>query len=112
MVFSGSRENSEWFARQQLAVFAMRGHLRNLPIAGIKPDKIEAQREVLCRLHGLGHRRIVQLVIEERIRPNMGLLEQAFLNDLESLGVPTGLSKTRQSEGTQLARPFVKLEDV
>jgi DNA-binding LacI/PurR family transcriptional regulator len=61
-----------------------------LPIAGATPDKIEAQREALHQLHALGHRRIVQLVSEERVRPNMGLLEQAFLSDLEALGISTG----------------------
>ena len=52
--------------------------------------KIEAQRETLHRLHALGHRCIVQFVSEERVRPNMGLLEQAFLSELEALGISTG----------------------
>jgi DNA-binding LacI/PurR family transcriptional regulator/DNA-binding transcriptional regulator YhcF (GntR family) len=90
VVLAGSRDVLEWFAKQPFATFAMLGRMRGLPIAGAKPDKIEAQREALHRLHALGHRRIVQLVSEERVRPNMGLLEQAFLSDLETLGISTG----------------------
>jgi DNA-binding LacI/PurR family transcriptional regulator len=89
VVIAGSRDILEWFAKQPFATFAMLGRMRGIPIAGAKPDKIEAQREALHRLHALGHRRIVQLVSEERARPNMGLLEQAFLRDLEALGIST-----------------------
>ena len=90
VVIAASREILEWFARQPFATFASMGRMRGLPIAGAKPDKIEAQREALHRLHALGHRRIVQLVSHERVRPNIGLLERAFLDELEALGIATG----------------------
>lgn len=58
-------------------------------IAGAKPDKIEAQRQAVQGLTELGHRRIVKLVLKDRIHPVLGQMEQSFLDELESLGIPT-----------------------
>jgi DNA-binding LacI/PurR family transcriptional regulator len=41
-------------------------------------------------LVSLGHCRIVMLTREERRKPTPGFLEQAFLNELEAQGIPTG----------------------
>ena len=39
---------------------------------------------------GLGHHRIVKLVREERRKPNLGNLEQAYLNELKAHSITTG----------------------
>ena len=90
IVIAGSRPILEWFASMPLPTFALMGRMRGLPIAGTKPDKIQAQRDAIQRLHQLGHRRIVQIVRKDRVTPRPGALEQAFLDELESLGIPTG----------------------
>ena len=90
IVIAGSRQILEWFASQPIPTFALMGRMRGLPIAGTKPDKIQAQREVLERLRELGHRRIVQIVRKERVTPQPGALEQAFLDGLDEMGVCTG----------------------
>jgi len=89
VVFAGSREILEWFAAQAVPAFALFGRRRGLPIAGTGPDKVPAMREVVRRLTGLGHRRIVLLAREERRRPHPGALEQAFLDELAAQGIAT-----------------------
>ncbi len=89
VVIAGSREILEWFAGQPFPSFAMLGGFRGVNIAGAKPDKVPAQRDALRLLVGLGHRRIVKLVLRDRIDPVPGRIEQAFLDELESFGIPT-----------------------
>lgn len=90
VVSGGPRELLEWFTARQLPVFALFGRRRGLPIAGGGPDKGPAMREVVRRLHGLGHRRIVLYVRGERRKPQPGAQERAFLEELETLGISTG----------------------
>jgi DNA-binding LacI/PurR family transcriptional regulator len=90
VVLSASREILEWFAAQPTPAFAFAGRRRGVAIAGIGPEKVPAQQAALRRLVGLGHRRIVMLVREERRKPGPGFLERAFLDELESIGVRTG----------------------
>lgn len=90
IVGSGSRPVLEWFARQQIPVFALAGRRRGLPIAGGGPEKITAQRELVRRLVELGHRRIVMLAREERRKPRAATFEQAFLDELRRHGIATG----------------------
>jgi DNA-binding LacI/PurR family transcriptional regulator len=90
VVIAASREILEWFASQPFPCFALLGGFRGVNLAGAKPDKIAAQRKALHRLAELGHRRIVKVVMNDRIHPVPGQIEQSFLNDLESLGIPTG----------------------
>jgi hypothetical protein len=90
VVIAGSREILEWFAGQSFPCFALLGGFRGVDLAGAKPDKVGAQREALLRLTERGHRRIVKVVINDRIYPIPGQMEQSFLDDLESLGIPTG----------------------
>jgi DNA-binding LacI/PurR family transcriptional regulator len=80
----------KWFAEQEAPVIAKFGRFMSLPIAGAGVRKIPAMREVVRRLHGLGHRRIVMVAREERRKPNPGALERAFLEELEQLGIRTG----------------------
>ncbi|HSP42376.1 MAG TPA: substrate-binding domain-containing protein [Luteolibacter sp.] len=90
VVCSASREVLEWFAGRELPAFALFGRRRGVWIAGTGPDKLAAQNESLQRLVGLGHRRIVMLAREERRKPVPGQAEQAFLDQLAALGIPTG----------------------
>jgi len=46
--------------------------------------------EAVKRLAGMGHRRIVYLVREERRKPEPGLLERSFLSALEGCCIQTG----------------------
>lgn len=92
VVVAGSVDVLSWFASEKIPAFALLGRMRGLPIAGGKPDKIPAQTEAVRRLVALGHRRIVKLVLRERVDPAPGAVERAFLHELESLGVPTNPS--------------------
>jgi DNA-binding transcriptional regulator YhcF (GntR family) len=89
VVIAGSREILEWFAEQPTPCFALLGGFRGVNLAGAKPGKIPAQRKALQRLVALGHRRIVKVVMNDRIYPELGKAEQTFLDDLKSLGIPT-----------------------
>lgn len=90
VILSGSRELLEWFASQPKPAFALAGRRRGIPIAGCGPDKVPAQREAVRRLVALGHRRIAMLSHEERRKPGPGFAERSFLEELQSLGIPTG----------------------
>ncbi len=90
VVFSGSREVLEWFAKQPKPAFALAGRRRGIPIASMGPEKTPAMRTAVRRLVALGHRRIVLLSREERRLPSPGFLERSFLAELEALDIPTG----------------------
>lgn len=49
-----------------------------------------AYAEVVERLVNLGHRRIVNLVREERRKPTPGFLDRFFLEQLRNHGIQTG----------------------
>jgi DNA-binding LacI/PurR family transcriptional regulator len=88
IVTSGPKEVLSWFAEQEMAVFAIFGRRRGLPIASVGPDKIPALRQALDRLIELGHRRITLLSREERRKPKPGLLEKTFLESMHAHGIP------------------------
>jgi DNA-binding LacI/PurR family transcriptional regulator len=58
-------------------------------IAGLTVSKMSTMSEILQRLVGLGHRRIVLLTPEERRKPEPGEFEKHFLAELGALGIPT-----------------------
>lgn len=89
VVCAGSREILEWFANGPLPIFAMFGRRRDLTIAGAGPDKSPAFAEVVRRLAGLGHRRIVLLAHRERRLPEPGEPERRFLQELAACGIAT-----------------------
>jgi DNA-binding LacI/PurR family transcriptional regulator len=89
VVQAGSSEVLKWFAAQAKPAFALAGRRRGVDIAGTGPDKIPAGQIAVRRLVELGHRRIVMLAREERRKPVPGLMERAFLNELEALGIAT-----------------------
>lgn len=90
VVLGGSREVLEWFSGQSLPAFALFGRWRRLPLAGAGPDKLPALRAIIAHLVELGHRRIVMLAREERRKPQPGLFEQTFLDELEARGISPG----------------------
>jgi DNA-binding LacI/PurR family transcriptional regulator len=90
LVCAGSREILEWFAAREEPCFALSGRGDGLPIAGINTRKIPAMRVAVRRLYEQGHRRIVFISREERRKPYPAALEQAFLDELMALGIPTG----------------------
>lgn len=89
VVFVGSRPILEWFACQPFPSFALLGRGGNVNIAGLTVSKMTTMSEILQRLVGLGHRRIVLLTPEERRKPEPGALEKHFLAELGALGIPT-----------------------
>ena len=90
IVCAGSREVLKWFAGQDVPAIAMFGRFTGLRIASASPRVAPAMEESLRRLVGLGHRRIVMLVAEERRNPYPALFEQRFLDELKAQGLPTG----------------------
>jgi DNA-binding LacI/PurR family transcriptional regulator len=90
VVYAGSREVLEWFAENPFPAHALAGRMTDARIAGVSPHKAPAMRSAVRRLVELGHRRIVSIVRPERVMPNLGLSEQAFLEELESHGIKTG----------------------
>ena len=90
LVGAASHEVLEWFSTQPTPAFAFFGRMEGLPIAGTKPDKPPAVADATRQLIDLGHRRIVVLGRGSRRIPGPGRFERAFLNELESHGIPTG----------------------
>ncbi len=90
VVVSGQRDILQWFASQPLPAFALFGRASKIPIASAAPNKTSALLELVDRLVGLGHRRIVMLGREDRRKPTLGAVEQEYLTRLESHGIRTG----------------------
>ncbi len=84
-----TREILEWFVSQSIPVFTLFGEMLSLPVSGASPRKIPALKTLIRRLHELGHSRIVMLTREDRRKPYLVPFTQAFLDELEALGVPT-----------------------
>ena len=62
------------------------------------PRKNPALAVAVRRLVDLGHRRIVMLVREERLKPYPASYEQAFLNELAALGHFAALLRIKRRE--------------
>ena len=90
MVCAGSREVIEWFAARPTPAFAKFGRCQGLPLAGIRVEKVPALKLAVKRLYGLGHRRMVMMTRAERVKPYPATFEQAFLDELNALGIVTG----------------------
>lgn len=90
IVTAGARPVLEWFAQVPVPVFALFGRLTDLPIAGTGPDKAPALREALHQLMDRGHRKIVMLSRAERRKPDYGVFEQLFLDELKARGIRIG----------------------
>lgn len=90
VVGGASNEILEWFAKQNFPTFAQFGRSKGVHISGVRVNKIPALIQAVRKLVSLGHRRIVMLTRTERRKPNPGMFEQAFLNELENHGIKTG----------------------
>jgi hypothetical protein len=90
VVQSAPRQILEWFAAEPHPCFAMFGFFRRLPVAGSGPDKAPVYVEVVERLVGLGHRRIVLLARSQRRYPRPGYPERQFLRALGAAGIEAG----------------------
>lgn len=90
VVVAGPLDVLTWFSEQATPAFALFGRLTQVPLASTSPKKADALCELLDRLVGFGHRRIVMLVREDRRKPNPGFIERLFMQRLEERGVPTG----------------------
>ena len=90
IIFAGSREILEWFSVQKTPAFALAGRMNGIRLPGCRPNKAAVLKLFVRRLIDLGHRRIVFMVREERRKPQPGMLEREFLQDLESHGIKTG----------------------
>jgi hypothetical protein len=89
-VIAGSAEVLDWFASQSFPTFALFGGMSDPRVAGARPNKPPAYREVVRTLVELGHRRIVLLARSQRRKPVPGDSEQAFLAALEEAGIAVG----------------------
>ncbi len=89
IVVAGPRDVLEWFAARPTPAFALYGRMAEVRMASAGPYKSVAQRELIARLIGWGHQRIVLLAREERRKPVPGNLERAFLDQLEANGIKT-----------------------
>lgn len=90
IVVAGSQELLEWSAAQATPCFALFGRVEGLPLASTGPDKLPAFLAATRRLLELGHRQIVFIVRHARRQPTLGRAERAFLDELNSHGIPTG----------------------
>ncbi len=90
VVSAASREVLEWFSVQSTPAFAMAGRQEGVSIAGTKPAMGLAVRAAARRFVELGHQRIVFLARKMRRHPKPGRTERAFLDELETQGIPTG----------------------
>lgn len=90
IVYAGSQELLQWFAQQPTPAFALFGRRTKCALPGTGPDVISPTREIVRRLVELGHRRVVMIAREERVKPIPGSLEVAFLEELKASGLPTG----------------------
>jgi DNA-binding LacI/PurR family transcriptional regulator/biotin operon repressor len=88
IIGSASREVLEWFSQQPTPAYAYFGNKSDIPIAGcsIRRDL----HMLIRRLVELGHRRIVLLIREEHLKPNLSFFATLFLEALEMMGITPG----------------------
>lgn len=90
VIVAGSRGLLEWFSSQEKPVFALFGRRRGVAIASAGPDKTHATIASTRRLIELGHQRITLLCRKARRLPQPGKIEQTFLHELTTAGLPVG----------------------
>ncbi len=90
VVASASLEVLQWFSEQPVHAFSLFGRLRGVPMAGATPRGAPAIERAVERLVELGHSRIVLITREDRRKPHPGDKERAFLEALQSHGIPPG----------------------
>lgn len=90
VVYAGPKETLQWFMASGRPTLAIYGRINSVSLPSVGIRKLHLSQMVIDRLVELGHRRIVQIVREERRKPHLGRAEQMFLEQLESHGIRTG----------------------
>lgn len=90
VVFAGSRQVLDWFARQPTPSFALYGRFPQAPMARSGPGFFPAYQAAIRRLADLGHRRMVFLLPAAMRKPTPSVLLQRILAELEACGISTG----------------------
>jgi DNA-binding LacI/PurR family transcriptional regulator len=85
IIGSGSREVLEWFSKQPIPSYAYFGNKSDLPIAGCSVRRNMSL--LIRRLVELGHRRIVLLIREEHLKPQLSFFASLFMEALEDAGI-------------------------
>lgn len=90
LVHHASLETLRWFMEKQIPVLAMGGRSNDLPIASASFPVAGPMRELVRRLTGLGHRRIVLIVSDLTRRPTFSPMLTAYREELEACGITPG----------------------
>jgi DNA-binding LacI/PurR family transcriptional regulator len=90
IVCSASLDVLQWFVEYEKPAFALFGRRGTLPISGVGPDHVKANRLLTRRLIALGHQSIVILTRKARRFPEPGQSERAQLEEMQAHGLPTG----------------------
>jgi DNA-binding LacI/PurR family transcriptional regulator len=87
LVVAASREVLEWFIASSLPTLAIFGRILELNIPAVAPKKIPPLLDATRTLLKLGHRRIALINRPRRRRPQPGVPEQAYLDELKAHGI-------------------------
>ena len=79
IVQAGARPILAALSASPVPTFALFGRMTNLSMAGSGPDKLPALREAMQYLCSKKKQRIVMLVREEAISPNLGQVQRVYL---------------------------------
>lgn len=90
LVFSGSVELLEWFAKHPQPVLAVGGRAADVAIASVVRNATDVMRGVFRDLIGLGHRRIVMICPHERRGPHPAPSLRLLEEELAAGGHPCG----------------------
>lgn len=87
IVLSGPHHVLQWFAERPFPSFALFGRVGSAKIASIIPDKTKAIDDLVERLVGFGHQRMVMITRADRSAPHRGATASRFMMCLEEHGI-------------------------
>lgn len=87
IVYQGTDEVLQWFAKSGITVLALGGRIGDLAIPSIATDAPGFVAHSVRRLTVLGHRRIVLITRKVSRLPTPGLMVKAFVREMEAAGV-------------------------
>jgi DNA-binding LacI/PurR family transcriptional regulator len=87
LLLSAPRGVIEWFSKQALPFFGLFAQIRRLQYASAGPEKTPAYIEVVRKLIGYGHRRIVLLARSLHRHPVPGHSQRHFLRVMSAAGI-------------------------
>lgn len=100
LVLNGTNEILRWFAASGSPAMALGGRSRGLPLASVGADMMPFIADVLGRLTGLGHRRIVLIAPKPWRHPEPSPVIVEFRRKLNEAGVTPGEYHTPDWEET------------